>query len=188
MIVPAPPPALTCKLPGPWHDSQPMSVTSFVVVPPPFASVPFPLLLLTIVFFVCSRAWVAVRKSRTICSWQVAHSSEPTNSAPGILGGARIVRLVVVQESKITASATAPPAPHNKLSRLPWIHRVSLERHTNGEYAQKQKLMTTHFFGFFPEEVSEFYRCRRSTRLASRYCVGDFPENLLNTRLNCESD
>ena len=72
-----------------------------------------------------------------------------------MLGGARIVRLVVLQESKITASATAPPAPQNKLSRLPWINRVSLERHTNGEYAQKQKLMTTHFFGFFPAKLSE---------------------------------
>ena len=151
--MPAPPPALTCKLPGPWHDSQPMSVTSFGV------SLPFAPVLLMISFFVCSRAWVAVRKSRTICSWQVAHSSEPTNSAPGILGGARIVRLVVLQESKITASATAPPAPHNKLSRLPWTHRVSLECHTNGEYAQKQKPMTTHFFGFFIIDLSKFYRC-----------------------------
>ena len=164
MIVPAPPPALTCKLPGPWHDSQPMSVTSFEVTPP-FASLPFPPLLFTIsVFFVCSRAWVAVRKSRTICSWQVAHSSEPTNSAPGMLGGARIVRLVVLQESKITASATAPPAPHNKLSRLPWIHRVSLECHTNGEYAQNDKIVSTHFFSFFPSQASEFYRCRRTMR------------------------
>ena len=66
-----------------------------------------------------------------------------------MLGGARIVRLVVLQESKITASATAPPAPQNKLSRLPWIHRVSLEAHTNREYAQKTKKLTTHFFGFF---------------------------------------
>jgi hypothetical protein len=48
----------------------------------------------------------------------------------------------------MTASATAPPAPHNKVSRLPWIHRGMLERHTNGEYAQKQKNLTTHFFGF----------------------------------------
>jgi hypothetical protein len=54
----------------------------------------------------------------------------------------------VLQESKTTASATAPPAPHNKLSRLPWIHRVSLECHTNREYAQKQKMMTMHFFLF----------------------------------------
>src|SRR5712691_2278129 len=127
MIVPAPPPALTCKLPGPWQDSQPM----FLAFSP----------------FACNRAWVDVRKSRTICSWHVAHSSEPTNCAPGTLGGARIVRLVVLQESKITASAKAPPAPHKKRSRLPWIHRVSLERHTDGEYAHKQKLMTTHFFG-----------------------------------------
>src|SRR5215467_9437072 len=100
-------------------------------------------------FFVCSRACVDVRKSRTICSWQVAHSSEPTNSAPGMLGGARIVRFVVLQESKITVSATAPPAPHKKVSRLLWNHRVSFESHTNREYAQGQKIMTTHFFRFF---------------------------------------
>src|ERR1051326_6457079 len=118
MIVCAAPPLLTCRLPGPWHDSHRMF----------FAFSPF----------ACSRACVAVRKSRTICSWQVAHSSEPTNSAPGMLGGARIVRLVVLQESNITASATAPPPPHNKLSRLAWIHRVSLEPHTDSEYAQKQ--------------------------------------------------
>jgi hypothetical protein len=66
-----------------------------------------------------------------------------------MLGGARIVRLVVLQESKITASATAPPAPHNTVSRLPWIHRVSLEPHTNREYAQMRKNLTTHFFRLF---------------------------------------
>src|SRR5207248_250619 len=138
MIVPAPPPALTCKLPGPWHDSHPM----FLAFSP----------------FACSRACVDVRKSRTICSWHVAHSSEPTNSAPGILGGARMVRLVVLQESKITASATAPPALHNRRSRLPSIHRVSPECHTNREYAQKQKNLTTHFFGSFLSQAPAFYR------------------------------
>ena len=64
------------------------------------------------------------------------------------------MRLVVLQESKITASATALPAPHNKLSRLPRIHRVSLDRHTSCEYAQKQKNLTTHFFGFFPTSIA----------------------------------
>jgi len=73
-----------------------------------------------------------------------------------MLGGARIVRLVVLQESKMTATATAPPPLHNKVSRLLWIHRVSLEPHTNREYAQKQKLMTTHFFGLSPTCLSEF--------------------------------
>src|SRR5215470_7856293 len=120
-----------------------MSTDSFGV------SAPFAPVLLITTFFVCSRAWVAVRKSREICSWHVAHSSEPTNSAPGMLGGARIVRLVVLQESKMSASATAPPAPHSKLSRLPSTHRVTLDCHTNREYAQKQKNLTTHFFGFF---------------------------------------
>jgi hypothetical protein len=64
-----------------------------------------------------------------------------------MLGGARIVRVVVLQESKINASATAPPAPHNKLSRLPSTHRVTVEPRTNREYAQKQKKITKHFFG-----------------------------------------
>jgi hypothetical protein len=49
----------------------------------------------------------------------------------------------------MTVSAIAPPAPHNKVSHLLWTHRVSLELHTNREYAQKQKIVTTHFFGFF---------------------------------------
>src|SRR6266487_2052888 len=118
-----------------------------------------------------SRACVAVRKLRAICSWQVAHSSEPTNSAPGMLGGARIVRLVVLQESKITASATAPPAPHNRFSRLPSTHRVMLERHTSCEYAQKQKIVTTHFFRFFVGGLSKFYREVRVVRLTARNCV-----------------
>ena len=73
-----------------------------------------------------------------------------------MLGGARIVRFVVLHESKITVSATAPPAPHIKLSRLPWIHRVILEPHTNREYAQKQKMMTTHFFRFFLRDCRIF--------------------------------
>jgi hypothetical protein len=64
-----------------------------------------------------------------------------------MLGGARIVRFVVLQESRMTASATAPPAPHKIFSRLPSNHRVSLECHTNGEYCQEDKKVTTHFFG-----------------------------------------
>src|SRR5512133_1557269 len=131
MIVPAPPPDFTCRLPGPWHDSQPMSMDCFTVVP--FASLPFPPLLFTIsVFVLCSRACVAVRKSRTLSSWQVLHSSEPTNSAPGMLGGARIVLFVVLQESRITVSATPPPTAHQSFSRLPWTHRVSLACSTIG--------------------------------------------------------
>src|SRR5215468_8246279 len=106
--------------------------------------------------FAISRACVAVRKLRTMSSWQVLHSSEPTNSAPGMLGGARIVRFVVLQESKITASATAPPAPHKKVSRLTWTHRVSLETHTNREYAQNQKIITTHFFRFLLPDCQNF--------------------------------
>jgi hypothetical protein len=47
----------------------------------------------------------------------------------------------------MTASATAPPTPHNKLSRLPSIHRLTLEGRTDSEYAQRQKKITKHFFG-----------------------------------------
>ena len=64
-----------------------------------------------------------------------------------MLGGARIVLFVVLQESRITASAAVPPAPHKIFSRLPWNHRVSLECHTVGEYCQKREIATTHFFG-----------------------------------------
>jgi len=99
-----------------------------------------------------------------------------------MLGGARIVRVVVLQESKITASATAPPAPHKKLSRLPWIHRVILESHTDGEYAQKQKKFTTHFFGVFSHAAQNFacpvgvhrsgaILCRRFTRKSFKNAI-----------------
>ena len=94
------PPDLTCKLPGPWHDSQPM----FFALSP----------------FAFRRAWVAVRKSRVIVSWQVSQLSEPTNSAPGMLGGARMALFeTVLQDSNTTVSATAPPAAQKSLSRLP---------------------------------------------------------------------
>src|SRR5215211_2595095 len=165
MIVPAPPPALTCKLPGPWHDSQPMF----------FAFSPF----------ACKRAWVAVRKSRTICSWQVAHSSEPTNSAPGMLGGARIVRLVVLQESKIKASPTAPPAPHNKLSRLLWIHRVTLEPRTNREYAQKRKIITMHFLPGLVTRLLELEETQHKPKylyVTRRWRLVVWPKILLSRR------
>ena len=63
-------------------------------------------------------------------------------------------------QGAMTSSATAPRHPINKLSRLPWIHRVSLECHTDCNYAQKQKLMTTHFFGFFRMSYPNFTGCR----------------------------
>jgi hypothetical protein len=84
----------------------------------------------------------------------------------------------------MTASATAPPAPHNRFSRLPRIDRVSLECHTNGEYAQKSEAVTTHFFGDFLTAIQEFYRRCRTMPLIARYRVGELPENLLKTRLN----
>jgi hypothetical protein len=67
-----------------------------------------------------------------------------------MLGGARIVLFVVLHESRMTASAAVPPTPHKIFSRLPWIHRVGLEYHTNGEYCQKDKIVTTHFYGKKP--------------------------------------
>ena len=56
----------------------------------------------------------------------------------------------------MTASATAPPAPHNRRSRVPNTHRVSLDCHTDGEYAQKQKKITKHFFGRLVTRLLEF--------------------------------
>jgi hypothetical protein len=98
--------------------------------------------------FACNRACVAVRKSRTICSWQVAHSSEPTNSAPGIPGGAKTVRLVVLQDKRITATATSPPALHNKLSRLPSTHPLASNATRMVSLRRKETIITTDFFGF----------------------------------------
>src|SRR5262245_42724675 len=83
-----------------------------------------------------------------------------------MLGGARIVRLVVLQESKITADAIAPPAPHKKVSRLPWTHRANLETRTNREYAQKFQTVTTHFFGNSLTEPSKC--CRKLERFLRR--------------------
>src|SRR5215470_6053577 len=100
--------------------------------------------------FAINRAWVAVRKLRVMSSWQVLHSSEPTNSAPGMLGGARSVRLVVLQESRITASAAIPPNAQSNSSRLPCVHRFRLERHTDTESGRKTEISTTHFFGKNP--------------------------------------
>ena len=66
---------------------------------------------------------------------------------PGMLGGAMIVRVVVLQESRTMVSAAAPPTAQNSFSRLPGTHRVILECHTVTEYCQKSFLVATHFFG-----------------------------------------
>jgi hypothetical protein len=67
-------------------------------------------------------------------SWQVSQASDPTNVAPGMLGGASRVRLLSreVQESKITVSATPPPAAQQSFSRFPLSHRDNLECSTIG--------------------------------------------------------
>ncbi len=76
-----------------------------------------------------------------------------------------MVWFVVLQESRITASAAVPPTPQSSFSRLPWIHRVSLDRHTNGEYCKKDNIVTTHFFGknewqhFAPESSIQWRLC-----------------------------
>src|ERR1700741_1536332 len=125
-----------------------------------------------------------------------------------MLGGARIVLFVVLQESRITASAAVAPTPHKTFSRLPCIHRVSLECHTNGEYCQKQEIVTTHFYGknrsILPySEISgvisaglrtkgnshaQLQRRFLRRKCVARYSVGDLPDSLWKTRLNCESD
>jgi hypothetical protein len=95
----------------------------------------------------------------------------------------------VLQESRTTASAAVPPTPHKIFSRSPCIHRVSLECHTKGEYAQKENSLATHFFG--KEKMfsrAESYVSGASVRFkwTARYVLADFPENFLKTRLNCE--
>jgi hypothetical protein len=54
------------------------------------------------------------------------------------------------------ASATTPPAPHNRRSRVPNTHRVSLDCHTDDEYAQKQEKITKHFFRRLVTRLLEF--------------------------------
>jgi len=49
---------------------------------------------------------VAVLNSREIGSWHCEHVSEPTNSAPGMLGGAITVRLTVEQEIAATVTTS----------------------------------------------------------------------------------
>jgi|SRR6266511_6089503 len=69
-------------LPGPWQDSHP---TFFELSPGAF-----------------KRVWVALLKPFTMSSWHSAQVCEPTNSAPGMFGGASTVRLTVPQEIAIT--------------------------------------------------------------------------------------
>ena len=141
MILRVSPPLCTCRLPAPWHDSQPMF----------FAFSPF----------ACKRACDAVRKSRTISSWQVRHSSLPTNSAPGILGGARIVRFVsnVVQESRMTVSAAVPPIAQNSFSRLTCSHLIGLSRRTAlsiGRLAKKRQRVSSEKARRFDADVDDY--------------------------------
>jgi len=108
-----------------------------------------------------------------------------------MLVGARIVLFVVLQESRITASAAVPPTPQSSFSRLPWIHRVSLECHTKTECRQKLNVPTTHFYGKYPSDFAQTYRFSSAVlcfAFAARYSIGDLADSFLNTRLNCESD
>src|SRR6266496_4862566 len=75
-------------LPRPWHDSHP---TFLALSPGAF-----------------SRVCVAVLKSRAMGSWHCEQVSEPTNSAPGMFGGAITVRLTVAQEMAATVAVTTP--------------------------------------------------------------------------------
>src|SRR6266496_4596179 len=84
-------------LPRPWHDSHP---TFLALSPGAF-----------------SRVCVAVLKSRVMGSWHCEHVSEPTNSAPGMFGGAIKVRLTVAQEIA-AAVAVKTPATTSSLRRL----------------------------------------------------------------------
>ena len=82
----------------------------------------------------------------------------------------------------MTASATAPPAPHNRRSRVPNTHRVSLDCHTDGEYAQKQKKITKHFFGRLVTRLLEF------EEEPQRDIVSPIYRKSFEDALNCEID
>src|SRR5450759_751380 len=102
-----------------------------------------------------NRAWVAVRKSRVIVSWHVSQLSEPANSAPGILGGERMVRFVskLLQESRITLSAAPPPATHQSFSRLPRNH-VNFGCHTLRSFTRSALDWLRIFTGEIPGLIS----------------------------------
>ena len=57
-------------------------------------------------------------------SWQVAHSLVPTKVAPGMLGGAIIVRPVVPQDIRTRATEAPPPAIHMRLLCFSRTHRL----------------------------------------------------------------
>jgi hypothetical protein len=88
-----------------------------------------------------SRAWVAVRKSFVIASWQVAHSSEPTNSAPGILGGAMIARFdsKLLQERRTSVIAAPPETSHQRLFRRLINKRRIAESRTSRSLTETQR-------------------------------------------------
>src|SRR2546421_3293329 len=91
-------------LPAPWHDSHP---TFLALSPGAF-----------------NRVCVAVLKSRVMFSWHCEHVSEPTNVAPGMLGGAMTARCTVAQEIAMAVrSATTRLAI--RLLRWARIHRRS---------------------------------------------------------------
>src|ERR1051325_10714755 len=58
-------------------------------------------------------------------SWHCEQVSEPTNSAPGMLGGATTVRVTVAQETA-AATAVSTPVTTNNLRRLTFLFPESL--------------------------------------------------------------
>ena len=120
-----------------------------------------------------------------IFSWQVSQASEPTNSAPGILGGARIVRFVssVLQESKTTVSSTAPPAPQNSFSRLPCNHRAILDFDTRASVA---KLAQTDY-AFLRKIFPVLFLSLRNSKLRRRLAC-EFFENAVELGQRLKTD
>jgi hypothetical protein len=57
----------------------------------------------------------------------------------------------------------------------------------NREYAEKQKIMTTHFFQAFSYSPLRISLILSMSTAVAQYCVGNLPENLLKMRLNCGS-
>src|SRR5437868_1858513 len=110
MNFPRPPPAPTCLLAGPWHDSHPLTEANFTSS------------------FV-NRPCALMGKLRTIFEWQSTQVALPTKCAPSMSGGATTVRCTLEQAIKSDAPNAAAASTQNSVHhRACFISHQSLWR------------------------------------------------------------